>query len=222
MEIIAKKVGFGFSSLSYAGCAVIKMNNGDLCNNKYNHSKSYLNNYEVVILAQRWSLYLDKYYESKEDFLNDLSKNFALLSKNHKLVLIVGETPLLIKFDNININSENIHRNITKIDIKRHQNISIPINNYLKNLASQYPNIYYIDFNNIVCSNQDSCKIMVDNNLLYHDDRHFSAYGSSYIGKEYIKGQIDEVFYKIKTLYHENNKNLDIYKFIKQYKADIN
>jgi hypothetical protein len=112
MEIIAKKVGFGFSSLSYAGCAVIKMNNGD--------------------------------------------------------------------------------------------------------------HIYYIDFNNIVCSNQDSCKIMVDNNLLYHDDRHFSSYGSKYIGSQYIKGQIDKVFYKMKVLYKDNNKNLNIHRLIKQYKADLN
>ena len=69
-------------------------------------------------------------------------------------------------------------------------------------IADKYNNVYYLDFNNILCN--PHCIYNSGIHSLYINGGHLSNYGSNYIGEKYLeRGKIDPVFYKIKKLYKE-------------------
>ncbi|MNP30919.1 hypothetical protein D3C76_1240170 [compost metagenome] len=65
-------------------------------------------------------------------------------------------------------------------------------NNYLKKVASQYPNVTTFDVRSQICKN-GTCSAFDQQTLLYFDPRHISMIGSERIGRSAVQtGQVPQ------------------------------
>lgn len=76
-------------------------------------------------------------------------------------------------------------------------------NEYLKKIADQYPNVYYINPDDGLCDIR-GCRMLINNEPTFSDDGHLSTYGADIIGK-YIFQEIN----KIESKNHNDVKSLD-------------
>ena len=214
LNYIAKQIGFGFRNIEHGSCpafTTIKKENFVAVDLKracdYNSLKAYklVKNYDVVILASAW---VSVYRLSNGQVLEkELDKTLKDLSKSAKLILVLGNAPVMDNLDIRAIVDKDAFFNNNKNDRLSSTNIKVfKANEIVKKVVKKYRQAYYIDFTNILCKN-DICLYKEEYNSLNFDKQHLSPYGSLYIGKQYMKGKIDNVFYKIKKLYKENPKS---------------
>ncbi|WP_077928356.1 acyltransferase family protein [Wohlfahrtiimonas populi] len=72
------------------------------------------------------------------------------------------------------------------------------INQYLKEIADQTPNIYYIDPDGGLCDDR-GCRMLINNEPIFSDDGHLSTYGANIIGP-YIFQEIQKIELEDKKL----------------------
>lgn len=214
IQILAKKLGFGFRAVARGGCfpmlsigEKLEIPRDDDCKSFNNVVSDLSKQYDIIIISH--------FRSSSEPYNTGIEINLKNLSKRAKLVLIIGSPPVM---NTLNLKSilKNTAINFNQNYIDSNLNISVlKSNNYIKSIVDKYPNVYYIDFNNLLCDDK-KCKYKEGNNSLYFNSGHLSTYGANWLGEQYVKGEIDEVFYKIKELYKEKPKGT----FEKQLKQE--
>lgn len=224
LEVIAKKIGFGFRNMNISGCAPYNLKNKDgnivsYPKDMYSFQKTSNNlnplvfklvkNYDVVILARKWIV------TPKEDIYYQFSGTLEHLSKTAKFILVLGAIPIMDTLDLKSIVQYSLFdKNKNNLDSNTNKDV-FEKNKIIKEIVKKYPNVYYIDFNNLLCDDK-KCKHKEGKNSLYYNPSHLSTYGANWLGEQYVKGEIDEVFYKIKALYKEKPKET----FEKQIKQE--
>jgi peptidoglycan/LPS O-acetylase OafA/YrhL len=206
LNIIAKQIGFGFRNITHSACTSLNpfnnIQNDKICNYNSLHAYEFIKFYDVVILSSSWFNFIK---DNNADILKEsFDRQLKEISKSAKLILILGNSPIM---DNLDLNHilKNSRINNNKNEVQGKNNtIVFEANNIIKDIVKNHQNVYYIDFNNIICNNKE-CQYKDGKNSIYVNSSHLSTYGSQYIGKAYINGNIDNVFYKIKELYKEND-----------------
>ncbi len=168
---------------------------GEACNTLFENLPNIIKDYDVVIIAQQM------WFQTNRQ--NILEYNLQNILKD-KLVLIIGEVVKYNQLDTRYIMQDNIwwfSKNHTVMNPEQTQNI-LNGNKAMQTIADKHSNVYYVDFNNILCN--PNCIYNKGIHSLYFNRDHISEYGSNYIGEKYLeRGKIDPVFYKIKKLYKE-------------------
>ncbi|MCL2567089.1 MAG: acyltransferase [Alphaproteobacteria bacterium] len=199
---VAKTLGFSF--INIGRCRVFNLDNKNIpdirtpkCYEALRFIYKNINNHnlDIVILSSRWI----------DTNMDDLSYTIKKLSQKVKMIIIVANVYYMDKIDiQAIINSYSLI-DFNRLDLNSELNQKVTsINKYLKNLAKQYPNVYFVDFNKVLCSDK-TCQYKDRTNPLYDiGGIHLSIYGGGYIGKKYIEQGIDPVWYKVRDLYKLN------------------
>lgn len=151
---------------------------------------------KLVIIAQRWKLQIPQsqilHDNSDKNFGNsqfqNVAEGFRVLKEK------VGKIPLLIVCQLPETNELNIHELINRpllstfgintLNQIRHTNVSsdaLQVNQFLKRVASENPNIEFVDPTEYLCSNKKCRNFDDENELLYSDSHHLSKAGSIYL-----------------------------------------
>lgn len=77
------------------------------------------------------------------------------------------------------------------------------INQFLKDFAEQRARVYYIDPNEVLCTDK-GCRMIIDGEPIFSDMGHLSIYGADLVGK-YIFETIDAIESKKMKINHMNN-----------------
>ena len=202
---IANKVGFKirflwvnrFCFAKLMDTEPIEPNNKGECNMDTVSLLQTIKQYDIIIFSHLNA-------DSKDITLAyDTAINSKL--KDTKLFLILGE---IVKYDTLDtqyIAKDNVwwFRKDTTFLNKDYYDRIIKYNKiHRKALSEKYSNVYYLDFNDILC--KPNCVYQDGINSLYYNNSHLSLFGSNYIGEKYLeRGKIDPIFYKIKKLYKE-------------------
>lgn len=163
-------------------------------------------NAKVIILAYRPSLSFKKDYLANpelntpaEMYRDGARRTFKLLNEANKKVMVVLDNPKLPFSPNL------CNRKIRPFlltgggDVCRFDralydnNLAVKTyNRIVKEEASSYDNIYFIDFSKYLCDNK-YCYLSKENKNLYRDQQgHFNTDGSRYIAR-YIKAFFDKI-----------------------------
>lgn len=136
--------------------------------------------YDTVIIGVSWN-----YYYDKDGFKKRFEDTIDRLSKNVKHIILLGKIPLFPKYNKDceirsiklpNLGCENRFNN----SLKEHQS-----NQWLREIANQYPNIEYFDVRSQLCRN-GICSPYLNRQPIYFDVGHLSMKGSELIGENMI------------------------------------
>lgn len=179
--------GGGFRNIAHSGCAPILFDverssptgREEDCTHSIESVRSEILNYDTIILAAGWSIYVDQ----NADFMEALKDTINFLSKAGKKVLIIGQIPNLPSFD------RNCEYKAIKFELldcmKQSEKIGIPEeknNQIIEDLVRNISGTEYFDLNNLLCLN-GTCNAYLNEFQVYYDYRHLSNEGSWKLGK---------------------------------------
>lgn len=195
---IAENLEFSFRNIIVQGCypaGLYKDNENSYC--KANIKKQLLlaKNYDILVVAGRWI--------NDDDIENRINKLIVDLKKYSKVVIILGAIPYMDNFNARNIfnGNEFLHSNLLDVNSTDNKKV-FKYNKIIKDVTSKYKNVYYIDFNDILCK-ENVCQYKDGRNSLYYNTKHLSVYGSEWLGEKYLEKGIDDIWYKVKALYKD-------------------
>lgn len=160
------------------------------------------NSDDPIIISQAWSTYYHRKFsdgtstysfQSLQEYIPFLEKNLEDLrhaSNGRKLILI--SSPLF--FDG-GKDKRMVMRPTYLGDFELRESLvsemqAYPTSQFLEHYASQHNNVYFIDLAPILCPD-DICT-EERNVMLYHDDSHFSHYGSRLVG-QYALDEVEKI-----------------------------
>lgn len=146
-------------------------------------------NYKTVIVGASWEIYANTGESGKEKF----AQAIAELASNGNQVIIALNVPVFTGLDRmctakaLRIPGMNCPATAIRADTG-----DSDTNNYLKQIASQYPNVTTFDVRSQICKN-GTCSAYDQETLLYYDPWHISMIGSELIGRSALKlGQVPQ------------------------------
>lgn len=191
MEVVGEKEKFKAHMLASGGCAfpmaesmvnnpAISPSNTCALINQY--LLEHNDQYDAVVISQ----YLAPKFESPEFIESNYPQNFQniveTVAKNNKVYLISDTHALIVpsilrywKLQKLGI--EHYMKNRNPADYNR-------ANEYLKNIANNNPNVYFVDINQYIPESG-----VLDDLPLYFDNDHLNLYGSKRIGEFFIEDQ---------------------------------
>ena len=148
-----------------------------------NDRLEYALQFEHIILAANWDYYSNPNNINYEYLL----KTIADILKHNKKVSVVISIPATTK--------EHLHRMKlakggrfvffddldTKIDAAKY-----PHNHIVNEMKRRFPNIHYIDLNDVLCD-ESKCDLVLNDTILYRNSDHFNTSGAAMIGEKYLK-----------------------------------
>lgn len=160
-------------------------------------------NYDVVILSSRWTIPYYANHITDDEYWKALNNLIIELKKHNKIVIFIGGIPIVDQLNttviiqnkkyfpggNVNLNTD-------------HNKIVFHANELIENAVKQYENVYYMDFNDLLCPN-GKCVFKEGKNSFYFNESHLSQYGSAWLGRRYVEKGIDKFWYKVKDLYKD-------------------
>ncbi len=146
-----------------------------------------LNNYSTVIFAGRWddSLFANKNNKGilTKNYTKKLNNLFEKLDNKRKKVVILGQVP---KYD-IDINKNELV--LKKFGLNTKYKIDdnyIKANNKLKNIANQFKNVYFLDFDEFFHNNGSYSPYDENGIILYKDYHHLNLHGAEFLAKKFL------------------------------------
>jgi len=139
--------------------------------NKMAYAKIASEHYSQVVLAGNWP--------TNEDLTNPLSHSIdAILATGAKLTIVLSNASIP------NASSCSI-RKIMYGTQKQCEGLKKAEPYYFENIRSKYPMIQFLDPNTVICQDE-RCRPVVDNVLLYRDDAHLNDIGSRLVGRNLL------------------------------------
>lgn len=145
---------------------------------KYNDVlRTRINQYDVIFIGALW----DKYYDNRS-FKKHFEKMLADFSKNNKQIIIALKIPKFVSYDKscflkkMKVPFLNCTQRLSEDDI------DIPVNRYISEMAKENKNIHIFDMSNMLCDDK-KCYSSINNVPVYFDSDHLSMNGSAYLGK---------------------------------------
>lgn len=147
-------------------------------------ARSKLLDYETIILAANWSYYADRsgqLFELLGDALDELSAA-------QKTIILVGKAPVLKHFDRYCAEKAVSNRLMNcKVEPVPLDPSIASTNRKLQSIAQQRANVFYMDFNDLLCSD-GSCKVnWSDGTSIFFDRSHLSIETSRRLGQIMIE-----------------------------------
>ena len=178
---IAKEQGWSFRNASHAACPPIftdvknfvKLDRYDDCVSSIKLVKIKLAQYSTVIVSAAY----DHYQQLDSDFMSHFESMVLGLIKAEKKVIIVGKAPVFKNFDRHCLSKTIIYPFKNCFNVQQLNKAEIDdINKKLATFAKNTENVYYIDFNSIICSN--GCSPYIDGKPIYFDSSHIETLSS--------------------------------------------
>lgn len=187
VDILASSSGLSIMDYTMDGCPPLKnytikksKSYAEKCKarNDMTYSMIQSNPYKLVVLAAHWP-----YEPETKQYLIDSIE--AILNTGSKVTLILNNTSIE------NAHSCPIKRAMYKTDNNcdaRQEELP----HYFAEISSRFPQVHFIDPNQIIC-NEQNCSPILQNTLLYRDSSHLNELGSRLIGELLIQKGISLV-----------------------------
>lgn len=192
-------------SAGHYSCLVIPnyiTSNSETCRNTYIQLEEILNLNKSagLIISQNWLAYngavtdLDNNAPTQdyESLLIESLKSLISIGGSDRNYYLLGRYQYPATDSMQCLMQEKIPLGYLKSKCPEYQDLSdAPFNHKLKELASQYNNVYFIDLNNAIC-HDNKCQMIIDDNPVHFDNNHLSIFGADIIGK-YIFDEIKKI-----------------------------
>ena len=139
--------------------------------------------YDTVIIGLAWQSYIDN---GKEEFKKGFEETLRQVSSKTKRIILLGKIPIMRSY-----NKECEVRSIRLGNLNcstrfNNKQPDVEANSWLRDIASQYPNVEYFDVRKQLCLN-DECSPYLDGKPVYYDAGHLSMKGSERIGLKMLE-----------------------------------
>ena len=188
LKAIGESQHFSFRNISHSSCppvldasGLISQDRMQSCTDFNKRAFAESKNYKTVILGGYWDTY------AKMGGKEKISQAIAQLAGNGNQVIIALNVPIFVGLDRmctakaIRIPGMDCPATAVTADIG-----DSDVNNYLKEIASQYPNVTTFDIRSHICKN-GTCSAYDQETLLYYDPWHLSMVGSEIVGRSALK-----------------------------------
>lgn len=205
-DVLGKEAGIKMSNIAISSCPPLLHNakkyatlDVNACSKSIENLKPYLPQYEHLIISAAWTNYTQK--NQVKDFWRDFTLTLDELSVQSKSITLIGKIPWVKGFKKDcairQLSFPMMHCNLTETQ-KINRSI-VRDNHKLEEIAAQYQNIEYYDFNDMLCV-EGSCIWKTESNIpIYYDHTHLSYLGSEYLGYLTLKSKgIPEFMFKLK------------------------
>jgi peptidoglycan/LPS O-acetylase OafA/YrhL len=189
---VAFEKNFSFRNIAHASCPpllfgaeyLIPENRKADCLASIEIVKNSLDDYPIAFLSAAWGFYFNN---NPDMFKRQFEKTLTYLVENGQKVIVIGRITAFPSLD-----TKCIHKQIkvpfvncdaTKKIYAGVDELSARVNQYLQDASNGYANVFYIDFNELICD-INGCSAFIDDNLVYMDSTHLSAQGSRILGKK--------------------------------------
>ncbi len=135
--------------------------------------------YDTLIIGTRWD------FRPLADDEAGLRATLAAVAPRVRKVILIGPSPVMRELVPKCIRANDLGAcAISRSEFHRQ---SEPTRAMLKSLASQYPNVEYLELEDLFCS-QSTCSPVKDGLTLYYDDRHVSYSAAQKLAADYVAG----------------------------------
>ena len=148
----------------------------DSCQQYRQKLSTNIEQYSTLIIGGSWTSH-DKKKQRKE-FRQRFSDTIKKVAASHEKIIILGKIP---RFSQYNNHCEIRALRLPWLHCKTRYNKEQPdhdVNQFIRELASQYNNVYYFDMRQYLC-NKDACSPYFHDIPAYRDGGHLNAVGAT-------------------------------------------
>jgi len=216
LRVFSKRYGFSLRNATQSSCPLVFEGEYDWIYPKYQEGCSIYRHsvfseaikYDTVTIGLSW----DSYF-SKPGFHLEFERSIEQLSSNVKKIILLGKVP---RFRSYSKECEIRSIRLGELQCSTRFNNTLKehkVNQWLRELASKYPNIEYFGVHNQLCSG-DECSPYLDGKPVYFNGGHLSMKGSELIGMKMLdeKAPMLDVFMHLQGLeqvYHAHIAIID-------------
>jgi hypothetical protein len=188
LAVIGDHYGFSLHNVTVSSCPAVLRNAGHygapgpICERYSKRVAAEIDRYDIVIAGSAWSS-----YEHRDPrFRDDVANTADVFRAEGKTVILLGDVPEIPLY-----NRECALRQLRlpMMDCSWRETtpaVDMPMNRFLKSLASDNPGVHYFDVSDLICS-AGICSAYRDGRPIYYDTDHLSMSGSRLLGEELVR-----------------------------------